>query len=187
MITREEAEAHIKGILEYVGDDPEREGLLDTPKRVVKAYDEWFGGYKQNPKEILERTFEEVEGYDEIVLLRNIRFESHCEHHMTPILGTVSIGYLPNKRVVGISKLARVVDAFGKRLQIQEVFTQQIATTIQEVLNPRGVAVIVRGHHLCIGTRGVHKPTAEMVTSAMLGVFRENDQARNEFLTLERQ
>ena len=153
---------------------------------MIKAYTEWFRGYKENPREILERTFDEVKGYDDIILLRNIRFESHCEHHMTPIIGTVSIGYLPDSRVVGISKLARVVDAFSKRLQIQEVFTQQIADTINEVLKPRGVGVIVRGHHLCIGTRGVHKPNAEMITSSMLGVFRENKQARNEFLHLEK-
>lgn len=178
-------EEHIKKLLEHLGEDPNREGLIDTPARVIRAYSEWFRGYKQDPKEILERTFEEVEGYDDIVILRNIRFESHCEHHMTPILGTVSIGYLPNKRVVGISKLARVVDAFGKRLQIQEVFTKQIADTIQKVLDPRGVAVIVRGHHLCIGTRGAYKPQAEMITSCMLGVFRNNEQARNEFLLLE--
>lgn len=177
---------YIKKLLEYIGDDPNREGLKDTPKRVIKAYSEWFKGYKENPREILKRTFEEVDGYDDIILLRNIRFESHCEHHMTPIIGTVSVGYLPNNRVVGISKLARVVDAFAKRLQIQEVFTQQIADTINEVLQPRGVAVIVRGHHLCIGTRGVHKPNAEMITSSMCGIFRENEQARNEFLHLEK-
>jgi GTP cyclohydrolase I len=180
-------EDYIRKLLEYIGEDPNREGLLDTPARVVKAYSEWFKGYKQDPKEILQRTFDEVEGYDDIIILRNIRFESHCEHHMTPILGTVSIGYLPNNRVVGISKLARVVDAFGKRLQIQEVFTKQIADIILEVLQPRGVAVIVRGHHLCIGTRGAYKPTAEMVTSCMLGVFREDQQARNEFLLLEKE
>ena len=180
-------EDYIRKLLEYIGEDPNREGLLDTPARVVKAYSEWFKGYKQDPKEILQRTFDEVEGYDDIIILRNIRFESHCEHHMTPILGTVSIGYLPNNRVVGISKLARVVDAFGKRLQIQEVFTKQIADIILEVLQPRSVAVIVRGHHLCIGTRGAYKPTAEMVTSCMLGVFREDQQARNEFLLLEKE
>ena len=180
-------EDYIRKLLEYIGEDPNREGLLDTPARVVKAYSEWFKGYKQDPKEILQRTFDEVEGYDDIIILRNIRFESHCEHHMTPILGTVSIGYLPNNRVVGISKLARVVDAFGKRLQIQEVFTKEIADIILEVLQPRGVAVIVRGHHLCIGTRGAYKPTAEMVTSCMLGVFREDQQARNEFLLLEKE
>ena len=180
-----EQEDAIRTLLTFIGEDTEREGLVDTPNRVVRAYQEWFKGYKEDPKAILERTFEEIDDYDNIVILRNIRFESHCEHHMTPILGTVTVGYLPNKRVVGISKLARVVDAFAKRLQIQEVFTQQIANTIQDVLEPRGVAVIVRGHHLCIGTRGAHKPDAEMITSAMLGVFRENEQARNEFLLLE--
>lgn len=178
-------EDSIKNILKHLGEDPEREGLIDTPDRFVRALDEWFGGYKINPKELLQRTFEEVEGYDNIVILRNIQFESHCEHHITPILGHVSIGYLPNDRVVGISKLARVVDAFAKRLQIQEVFTQQIANVIEEVLQPKGVAVIVRGHHLCIGTRGAYKPQSEMITSCMLGVFRNNEQARNEFLLLE--
>jgi len=181
------AELLIRQLLEHIGEDPTREGLIDTPQRVVRAYKEWFKGYKIDPKEILERTFEEVEGYDEIVMLRNIKFESHCEHHWTPILGTVSIGYLPKDRVVGISKLARVVDAFAKRLQIQEVFTQQIANTINEVLEPRGVAVVVRAKHLCIGTRGVHKPDSDMVTSAMIGIFRDQPLARNEFLTLERQ
>lgn len=179
-------ENHIKKLLEYIGDNPDREGLLDTPKRVIKAYSEWFKGYKEDPKEILQRTFDEVEGYDDIIILRNIRFSSHCEHHMTPILGTVSVGYLPNNRVVGISKLARVVDSFAKRLQIQEVFTKQIADVIQEVLKPKGVAVIVRGHHLCIGTRGANKPESEMITSSMSGVFMDNPQARSEFLLLER-
>ena len=177
--------AAIDTILTHIGEDPGREGLVDTPMRYIRALGEWFGGYKQDPRAILERTFSEVQGYDEIVILRNIRFESHCEHHMTPIIGTVSIGYLPDKRVIGISKLARVVDAYAKRLQIQEVFTQQIANVIQDVLKPRGVAVIVRGKHLCIGTRGVHKPSAEMITSAMMGVFREKSEARSEFMKLE--
>ena len=180
-------EKNIKEILTELGEDPSREGLRDTPNRVARAYSEWFEGYNQDPANILETTFEEVCNYDSIVLLKNIRFESHCEHHMTPILGTVSIGYLPKDRVVGISKLARVVDAFAKRLQIQEVFTQQIADTIQQVLEPQGVGVIVRGHHLCSGTRGAYNPPAEMVTSCMLGVFRESHQVRNEFLHLERE
>jgi len=179
-------EKHIRKLLEYIGENPNREGLLDTPARVIKAYSEWFKGYSEDPREILQRTFDEVENYDDIIILRNIRFSSHCEHHMTPILGTVSVGYLPNNRVVGISKLARVVDAYAKRLQIQEVFTKQIADTIQEILQPKGVAVIVRGHHLCIGTRGANKPDSEMITSSMSGVFMNNPQARSEFLLLER-
>ena len=174
----------VKNILRYIGEDPEREGLRDTPKRFVKAMSEGFAGYRQDPRQILQTTFEEIEGYDQIVILRNIRFESHCEHHITPIIGSVSIGYLPQKRVVGISKLARVVDAFAKRLQIQEVMTQQIAATMMDVLQPRGVAVIVKGKHLCIGTRGAYKPDSEMITSVMLGVFREDSDARNEFMQL---
>jgi len=182
--TQDEAEEAVRTLLKYAGDDPEREGLIDTPDRVIRAYSEWFAGYKQDPKEILERTFSEIEGYDNIIILKDIRFESHCEHHMVPIIGKVHIGYLPNDRVVGISKLARVVDAFAKRFQIQEVMTAQIANTINDVLSPRGVAVIVEGQHLCISTRGIHKTSAKMTTSAMLGVFRENAEVRMEFLKL---
>lgn len=183
-VTDEQAQEFIKGLLRYVGEDPEREGLVDTPKRVAKAYKEWFGGYKIDPTELLSTTFEEVVGYDEIVMLRNIKFHSHCEHHMAPIIGTATIGYLPNNRVVGISKLARVVDAFARRFQIQEVMTKQIAETINNVLQPRGVGVIVKAKHLCIGSRGIHKPDSDMVTSSMTGVFRESYQARTEFLSL---
>ena len=182
--TEEEAKEAIKTLLKYAGEDPTREGLLDTPGRVVRAYSEWFSGYTQDPKEILERTFSEIQGYDNIILLKDIRFESHCEHHMVPIIGKVHIGYLPDNRVVGISKLARVVDAFSKRFQIQEVMTSQIANTINEVLKPRGVAVIVEGQHLCITTRGIHKTTAKMTTSSMLGVFRSTPEARSEFMKL---
>ena len=182
--TREEAEQAIRTLLKYAGEDPTREGLLDTPSRVVRAYDEWFAGYEQDPIDILERTFSETSGYDEVVILKNIRLESHCEHHMVPIIGSATIGYLPNDRVVGISKLARLVDAYSKRFQIQEVLTKQIADAIQQVLKPRGVGVVIKAQHLCITTRGVHKPTAKMVTSCMLGTFRENPRSRAEFLQL---
>ena len=184
MTTEDEARQCIKELLEYLGEDPNREGLIDTPRRVAKAYKEWFGGYKINPHTLLSTTFEEVEHYDEIIMLRNIKFFSHCEHHMTPIIGTATVGYLPTNKVVGISKLARVVEAYSRRLQIQEVMTRQIAQTIQDVLQPKAVGVIVRGKHLCIGSRGIHKPDSDMVTSSMMGVFRESAQARNEFLTL---
>ena len=180
---REEAEHNVSRILEYIGEDVNREGLLDTPKRVVKAFDEWFGGYKVDPHELLRTTFEEVENYDEIVILRNIKFFSHCEHHMTPIIGTASVGYLPDRKVVGISKLARVVEAYSRRLQIQEVMTRQIAQTIQDVLEPRGVAVVVNAKHLCIGSRGVGKPDSDMVTSTMLGAFMKFE-TRAEFMSL---
>ena len=182
--TREDAENAVRLLLKYAGEDPTREGLVDTPSRVVRAYDEWFAGYKQDPIDILQRTFGETCGYDEIVLLRKIRFESHCEHHMVPIIGTATVGYLPGDRVVGISKLARLVDAYGKRFQIQEVMTKQIAEAIQEVLRPRGVGVIIKAKHLCISTRGAHKHTSDMVTSCMLGEFRENPRSRAEFLQL---
>lgn len=185
-MNRKDAEQNFKNLLEYIGEDVNREGLVDTPSRVVRAYDEWFGGYKIDPHDLLDTTFEEVEDYDEIIMLRNIKFFSHCEHHMTPIIGTATVGYLPNNRVVGISKLARVVEAYARRLQIQEVMTRQIAQTIREVLNPRGVGVIVRAKHLCIGSRGVHKPDSDMVTSSMFGVFRVNNQARSEFLELSK-
>lgn len=169
--SRQEAEAAVRTLLSYIGEDPEREGLVDTPKRFVKAYDDWFKGYKDNPEEILNRTFEEVEGYNDIVLLKNIRLESHCEHHVAPILGTAHVAYLPDRRVVGISKLARLVDAYGKRLQSQEILTNQIAQTIETVLKPRGVAVIIEATHLCISTRGIHKDDVSCVTRAFLGEF----------------
>jgi len=167
--TREEAEAAVRTLLRWAGDDPTREGLLDTPARVVRAYEEFFSGYEIDPIALLERTFEETDGYDEIVLLRDIRLESHCEHHMVPIIGRAHVAYLPHHRVVGISKLARVVDAYARRLQIQEKLTAQIANTIQQVLEPRGVAVVIEAAHQCMTTRGIHKPGVTMVTSRMLG------------------
>lgn len=182
--TREEAEAAVKTLLRWAGDDPEREGLRDTPSRVARAYREFFVGYATDPLALLERTFEETDGYDEIVLLRDIRLESTCEHHMAPIIGRVHVAYLPHRRVVGISKLARVVDAYAKRLQIQEKLTAQIANTIQEVLEPRGVAVVVEAAHQCMTTRGVHKPGVTMVTSRMLGAFRDNPATRRELLSM---
>ncbi len=174
----------VKTLIRYAGDNPDREGLLGTPDRVVRAYDEHFGGYAVDPVELLQRTFEEVEGYDEMVLLRDIRFESHCEHHMLPIIGHVNVGYLPRKRVVGISKLARVVDAYARRLQIQEKMTAQIANTINTILDPKGVGVVVSATHQCMTTRGVHKTGVTMVTSRMLGLFRSNTATRREFLAL---
>ncbi len=182
--TRQEAEEAIRTLIRWAGDNPEREGLLGTPDRVVRSYEEFFAGYDEDPAEILKRTFEEVEGYDEVVILRDIRVESYCEHHMVPIIGKVHIGYLPDKRVVGISKLARVVDAYAKRLQIQEKLTAQIANTVQEVLQPRGVAVVIEAAHQCMTTRGVHKSGVDMVTSRMLGAFRDNGETRREFLTM---
>jgi GTP cyclohydrolase I len=182
--TREEAEDAVRTLLRWAGDSPAREGLLDTPARVVRSYEEFFAGYATDPQALLERTFEEVEGYDEIVLLRDIRIESHCEHHMAPIIGRAHVAYLPHKRVVGISKLARVVEAFAKRLQIQEKLTSQIANTINEVLQPRGVAVIIDAAHQCMTTRGIHKPGVTMVTSKMLGAFREDANTRRELLAL---
>lgn len=182
--TREEAEAAIRTLLRWAGDDPNREGLLDTPARVARAYREFFVGYATDPFALLERTFEETDGYDEIVLLRDIRLESTCEHHMAPIIGRVHVAYLPHRRVVGISKLARVVDAYAKRLQIQEKLTAQIANTIQEVLQPRGVAVVVEAAHQCMTTRGVHKSGVTMVTSRMLGAFRDNPATRRELLAM---
>ena len=180
--TREEAEAAVRTLLRWAGDDPDREGLLATPSRVVSAYEEWFAGYGQDPRDYLSRTFEEVGGYDEIVLLRNIRFESHCEHHMAPVLGRVHIGYLPRDRVVGISKLARLVDVYAKRLQTQEKMTAEIAGCLEAVLKPFGVAVVVEAAHQCMTTRGVHKTEVSMVTSRMLGAFRDQPQTRQEFL-----
>ena len=182
--TREEALRAVETLLRWAGDDPTREGLTGTPERVVKSYQEFFEGYDVDPVELLERTFEEVEGYDEMVLLRDIRFESHCEHHMAPIIGKAHVAYMPNNRVVGISKLARVVEAYARRLQIQEKMTAQIANTINEVLNPKGVAVVIEATHHCMTTRGVHKPGTSMVTSRMLGMFRTNASTRREFLSL---
>ncbi len=182
--SQDQAEEAVKTLLLWAGDDPAREGLLDTPKRVANAYREWFCGYDEDPTELLARSFEEVEGYDEMVVLRDIRLESVCEHHMAPIIGRVHVGYMPAGRVVGISKLARVVDAFGKRLQIQEKFTAQVANTIQEVLQPKGVAVVVEAVHQCMTTRGVHKTGVSMVTSRMLGAFRDDPSTRREFLAM---
>ncbi len=182
--SREEAEAAVRVLLRWAGDNPNREGLLDTPSRVVRSYEEFFAGYRIDPVALLERTFEEVEGYDEIVLLRDIRLESYCEHHMVPIIGKVHVAYLPHHRVVGISKLARVVEAYGKRLQIQEKLTAQIANTINEVLEPRGVAVVIEAEHQCMSTRGVHKSGVSMVTSRMLGAFREDEATRRELLAM---
>ena len=182
--TREQAEDAIRTLLRWAGDDPDREGLQDTPSRVVRSYEEFFKGYEANPVEILERTFEETDGYDEMVLLRDIRFESHCEHHMAPIIGKAHVAYLPGRRVVGISKLARLVEAYAKRLQIQEKMTAQIANAIRDVLEPSGVAVVIEASHQCMTTRGIHKPGALMVTSRMLGAFRDNPATRREFLAM---
>jgi GTP cyclohydrolase IA len=181
---RAEVENAVRTILRWVGDDPSRPGLLDTPKRVTDAFGEHFKGYSEDPAELLGRTFEEIEGYDAMVLLRGIPFESHCEHHMAPIIGRAWVGYIPTGRVVGISKLARVVDAYAKRLQIQEKMTAQIANVIQDVLAPAGVAVVIKAEHHCMSTRGVHKHGTEMVTSRMLGVFRDNHMTRQEFMSL---
>ena len=181
-VTREQAEEAVRTLLNWAGENPGREGLLDTPKRVVNAYSEWFSGYRENPHEYLRRTFEEVAGYDEVIVLRNIAFESHCEHHLAPIIGRVHIGYLPNGRVVGISKLARVVEVYARRLQVQEKLTAQIAQCIEEVLQPRGVAVVVEAQHECMTTRGIHKRGVSMITSKMLGEFREDARTRMELL-----
>jgi GTP cyclohydrolase I len=182
--TREEAEAAVRTLILWAGDDPDREGLVDTPARVVRAYEEFFAGYEVDPVEMLARTFEETDGYDEMVLLRDIRIESHCEHHIVPIIGRAHVAYLPHKRVVGISKLARVVEAYAKRLQIQEKLTAQIANTINEVLQPKGVAVVIEAAHQCMTTRGIHKPGVSMVTSRMLGAFRDDPTTRREFLAM---
>ena len=181
--SRAEAERAVRTLIEWAGDDPDREGLLATPARVVSAYEEWYSGYGQDPRDYLQRTFDEVGGYDEIVLLRNIRFESHCEHHMAPVLGRVHIGYLPRNRVVGISKLARLVDVYAKRMQTQEKMTAEIAGCLEAVLKPYGVAVVVEAAHQCMTTRGVHKTDVTMVTSRMLGAFRDQAQTRQEFLS----
>ena len=180
--SRGEAEAAVRTLIRWAGDDPDREGLAATPERVARAYEEWFAGYAADPKDFLQRTFEEVAGYDEIVVLRDIRFESHCEHHMAPIIGRVHIGYLPRNRVVGISKLARLVEVFAKRLQIQEKMTAEIASCLEAVLKPHGVAVVAEATHQCMTTRGIHKPGVSMVTSRMLGVFRDHAETRQEFL-----
>jgi GTP cyclohydrolase I len=182
-VTREQAEDAVRTLLRWAGDDPAREGLLETPKRVVGAYSDWFGGYKIDPKEYLRRTFEEVAGYDELVVLRNIEFESHCEHHMAPIIGRAHVGYLPTDKVVGISKLARVVDGYARRFQVQEKLTAEIAQCIDDVLKPRGVGVVIDAVHQCMTTRGVHKRGVSMVTSKMLGTFREDARTRAEFLS----
>ena len=182
--SREAAEAAVRTLLQWAGDDPTREGLIDTPARVVRSYEEFFAGYEIDPVGLLERTFEETDGYDEIVLLRDIRLESHCEHHMVPIIGRAHVAYLPYRRVVGISKLARVVEAYAKRLQIQEKLTAQIANTIQDVLEPRGVAVVIEAAHQCMSTRGVHKSGVTMVTSRMLGAFRDDPSTRREVLAM---
>ncbi|WP_213779368.1 GTP cyclohydrolase I FolE [Caballeronia sp. dw_276] len=182
--SREEAEAAVRVLIKWAGDDPAREGLIDTPARVVRSYEEFFAGYAQNPRDILARTFSEVQGYDEMIVLKDIRFESYCEHHMVPIIGRAHVAYLPRERVVGISKLARLVDAFAKRLQIQEKMTAQIADTLEEVLQPLGVGVILEASHQCMSTRGVHKAGASMVTSRMLGTFRDDPSTRREFLAI---
>lgn len=181
---RTEVEAAIRTLIRWAGDDPAREGLHDTPARVARSFEEFFKGYGEDPEAILTRTFEEIEGYDEMVILRDIRLESHCEHHMVPIIGVAHVAYLPDRRVVGISKLARVVDAYAKRLQIQEKLTAQIANTINDVLQPRGVAVVIEAGHECMSTRGVHKSGVSMVTSRMLGAFRDDPSTRREFLSM---
>lgn len=182
--TREEALKAVETLISWAGDDPTREGLIETPDRVIRAYKEFFAGYDEDPEKVLTKTFEEVEGYDDAVIVRNIRVESHCEHHMVPILGVAHIGYIPNKRVVGISKLARIVDIYGKRLQTQETMTAQIADTIQRVLEPKGVAVVIDAGHQCMTTRGIHKTESSTITSRMLGSFRDNIETRSEFMHL---
>ena len=181
-LTEEEVQEAVRTLITWAGDDPTREGLLDTPKRVLKAFNEFFSGYREDPDKILSKTFEEVAGYDEMVVIKNIRLESHCEHHMVPILGTAHVAYIPEKRVVGISKLARIVDCYAKRLQTQETLTAQIAACIQRVLLPRGVAVVIDASHQCMTTRGVHKTSANTITSRMLGIFRTDARTRMEFL-----
>ena len=182
--TREDAEKAVHTLLRWAGDDPTREGLVDTPKRVATAFEDWFSGYDQDPEAYLARTFEEIEGYDDMVILKDIRFESHCEHHLAPIIGRAHVGYMPTSRVVGISKLARVVEAFSRRLQVQEKMNSQIANFIQKVLEPKGVAVVIEAAHQCMTTRGVHKTGVTMVTSSMIGAFRENSDTRREFLAV---
>ncbi len=181
-VSRTQAEEAVRTLLRWSGENPQREGLLDTPKRVVKAYEDWFSGYGLDPDDYLARTFEEVEGYDELIVLRDIQFESHCEHHMAPIIGRAHVGYLPAGKVVGISKLARVVEAYARRFQVQEKLTAQIADCIERVLHPRGVGVVVEAAHECMTTRGVHKRGVSMVTSRMVGSFRDDARTRAEFL-----
>ena len=179
-----EAEEAVRTLIRWAGDDPRREGLIETPNRVVRAFEEWFQGYREDPRELLSKTFEEMNGYDELVILRNIRFESHCEHHLAPIIGQAHIAYLPNRRVVGISKLVRLVEVYAKRLQIQEKMTSQIAQTINEVMQPRGVGVVIEASHECMTTRGVHKTGLTMVTSEMIGALRDDPSTRREFLAV---
>jgi GTP cyclohydrolase I len=183
-VTQADAESAVRTLIRWAGDDPDREGLLGTPERVARAYREFFRGYATDPTSILKRTFEETDGYDEMIVLRDMRFESHCEHHMAPIIGRAHIAYLPRNRVVGISKLARLLDVYAKRLQIQEKLTAQIANTLNDVLQPRGVAVVIDASHQCMTTRGVHKPGTSMVTSRMLGAFRTDPSTRREFLAI---
>ena len=182
--SRKQAEQAIETLLLWAGEDPRREGLLDTPKRVAEAYRDWFSGYRENPVQFLKRTFEEVEGYDEMIVLRDIQFESHCEHHMAPIIGKAHVGYLPRNKVVGISKLARVVEAFARRFQVQEKMTAQIANCIEDVLKPKGVGVVIEATHQCMTTRGIHKAGVSMVTSQMVGTFRKDARTRAEFLRM---
>ena len=182
--SRKQAEEAVKILIKWAGDNPEREGLLETPKRVVNSYKEFFSGYDSKPEQILSKTFDEVEGYDEMVIVRNITIESHCEHHMVPFIGIAHIGYIPNKRIVGISKLARIADVFAKRLQTQEIMTAQIADTINEVLKPKGVAVVIDAQHQCMTTRGTHKTESSTITSRMVGLFRTNSNTRSEFMNL---
>jgi len=184
--SRAQAEEAVRTLIRWAGDDPDREGLRDTPGRVVRAYEEFFSGYAEDPVKVLERTFTEVDGYDEMIVMNDIRFESHCEHHMAPIIGKAHIGYLPDRRVVGISKLARLVDVYARRLQIQEKMTVQIADTLMQVLRPKGVAVVLEAAHQCMTTRGVHKPGVTLVTSRMVGIFRTNSDTRREFLEIAR-
>ena len=182
--SRTEAESAVKTLLAWAGEDIKREGLKDTPKRVVKAYEDWFSGYNEDPKEVLKKTFSELDGYDEIIMLRDIRIESHCEHHIAPFIGSAHVAYLPKKRVVGISKLARITRVFSKRMQVQEKLTAQIANCIQEVLNPRGVAVVIEAQHQCMTTRGINAPGISMVTSQLLGKFRTDASTRREFYSM---
>jgi GTP cyclohydrolase I len=182
--SRQQAEDAVRTLLLWAGEDTRREGLVDTPRRVARAYEDWFSGYRENPVEYLQRTFEEVDGYDEMIVLRDIEFESHCEHHMAPIIGRAHIGYLPNQKVVGISKLARVVEAFARRFQVQEKMTAQIANCVQDVLQPKGVGIVIEATHQCMTTRGIHKSGVSMVTSQMLGTFRKDARTRDEFLRM---
>ena len=182
--SRKKAEEAVETLLLWAGEDPRREGLLDTPKRVAKAYEDWFSGYKDDPVKFLQRTFKEVEGYDEMIVLRDITFESHCEHHMAPIIGVAHVGYLPRNKVVGISKLARVVEAFARRFQVQEKMTAQIANCIEDILKPKGVGIVVDAVHQCMTTRGIRKSGVSMVTSQMLGSFRKDARTRAEFLRM---